>query len=137
MATPAPAKTTVNQVASIVARDGPPLRAAISFEDQCRSFDCLVAVNLLARWSKIADLSRTLAIDLEAAKPVPSEVRSLVDQTISAAKRVDSTYTDLHDCGQRTGSMFACGFEQDTNEQAWRAMKPQLDAWPSYTHGAA
>jgi hypothetical protein len=129
--------TSAKQVASVVAKDEVPILAAISYEDNCLagsvSMECMFAVNVLARYEKIAALNTTLASDLKAVQPVDPEVAKLTDQTISLAQQVGSTWSTFSTCAHRTGSTTACGDEWGANERAWRAVKSEFDAWKPYT----
>jgi hypothetical protein len=128
-------KTSAKQAASIEARDSGPIRQAIAFEVSCSGFDCLVAVNLLSRWGKLADEAATLSTDLKAAKPAEPEVAKLTDDTIAAADRVSTSYAAFNACARGAGSIAPCRSEEDGAESAWRALPQVLDGWRPYGGG--
>jgi hypothetical protein len=125
-------KTSAKQAASTEAQDAGPLRQAIAYEQSCNSFDCLVAINLLNRWGKIADYAATLSADLKAAKPVDPEVAKLTDDTIASLNRVSTSYAAFNSCARQAGSVQPCESEENGAESAWRAIPNVLDGWKPY-----
>ena len=128
-------KTSAKQAASIQARHAGSLRQAIAYEQSCNSFECLVAVNLLNRWGKIADYAATLSADFKAAKPVEPEVARLTDDTIEAADRISTSYAAFNSCARQAGSVQPCGTEENAAESAWGPLLSVLDGWKPYGGG--
>lgn len=127
-------ETSSKQAASIVARHATAIRDALSFEDTCHEFDCLVATARFARYDRMATKGSDLGTDLRSKEPYDDEVSELVNETLKVTDTLVRARAATNACfdAHQGGTLDDCHTEVVAYETAWRALGPALDAWNPY-----